>query len=110
TQPVIADLNVTPSYFNPSPNPYATMVNAQFSYTLSKTSDVAAKIFNSGNYVVKTITLPNVPAGYGNIFEWDGKGDNGKYVAPGDYRVKLIAVDANGNQSRDANVLLTVFY
>jgi len=109
-EPIISDLLVTPTYLNPAAQPYDEQNQATFTYTLSKTSDVTATLYDTSNYVVKSVTLNNVPAGTGNTIVWDGKNGSGFYVAPGVYRAKLIATDDLGNRSMDANSLVVIFY
>ncbi|MFC1858655.1 PKD domain-containing protein [Thermodesulfobacteriota bacterium] len=110
TEPIVSDLLVSPAYFSPAFNPYAEITDATFTYTLSKTADVTATIYNSANFIVKTITVNDVPPGSGNTITWNGKNENGEYVATGTYRFKLTATDADGNQSREVNALFIVFY
>jgi|GEM_PF-2420409 len=109
-EPMISDLLVTPTYFNPAGLPYDENTTADFMYTLSKTAGVTARIFDSDNFAVRTIVMNEVPAGTGNEITWDGKNDLGFYVAPGAYRLRLVATDSLGNTSLAANSLLMVFY
>jgi PKD repeat protein len=109
-RPVISDPLIKPAYLNPDARPYDQENHAVMTYTLSKKADVVFSIYDSFNYIVRTITMKDVPAGAGNTVIWDGKNTDGQYVTPGTYRTKLIATDANGNKSFDANALLIVFY
>jgi len=109
-RPVVSDLLVTPAYLNPDAMPYDPVNEATFSYTLSKEADVTATLSDSNNVVVRTFTRNNVPAQAGNTIVWDGKNRNGFFVAPGTYRLKLRSTDAHGNQSKDANALIIIFY
>jgi PKD repeat protein len=109
-RPVISDPLIKPAYLNPDARPYDQENHAVMTYTLSKKADVVFSIYDSLNYIVRTITMKDVPAGAGNTVIWDGKNTDGQYVTPGTYRTKLIATDANGNKSFDANALLIVFY
>jgi PKD repeat protein len=109
-RPVISDPLVNPAYFNPDALPYSDENQTIMSYTLSKQADIALTIYDGLNYIVKQITKKDVPAGPGNIIQWDGKNTQGQNVTPGVYRTKLIATDANGNKSYDANALLIIFY
>ncbi len=109
-RPMISDPLVNPAYFNPDALPYSDENQTIMSYTLSKQADVSLTIYDGLNYIVKQITTKDVSAGPGNIITWDGKNTQGKNVTPGVYRTKLIATDANGNKSYDANALLIIFY
>ena len=110
TEPVISDLVVSPTSFNPDAGPYSTFTQATFTYSLSKRADVSASIYNWNNYKVKTITVNDVPSGVGNIIVWDGRNEEGVFVAPGTYRLNLVATDKGGNKSKEANALLVIFY
>ncbi len=108
--PVVADLTVTPTYLNPDVYPYDDQYQATFGFNLSKVSDITVNIFDEDNYIVRTVTASDVPAGAVSSMKWDGKNDAGNFVPPGVYRIKVIATDSEGNKSEDANALLIVFY
>ncbi|NWH05408.1 PKD domain-containing protein [Desulfobacter latus] len=110
TSPVISDPSINPVYLNPDAHPYDDENRTEITFTLSKESDVILSIFDASNYIIRTVTLEKVPAGPGNKIYWDGKNSSGKNVTPGVYRTKLIATDANGSKSLDANALLIIFY
>ncbi len=110
THPVISDLVVDPTFMNPDALPYSRANAAAFSYTLSKSADVLVSIYDSLNYNVQNILKKNVASGSDKTIVWDGKNRDGKNVAPGIYRIKLIATDSNGNSSDDVNTLLMIFY
>ena len=110
TRPIISDLSVKPSYLNPDALPYSDDNQSVMSYTLSKKADVSLSIYDSSNYIIRSITLKDVPAGVNNIIKWDGRNTKGENVTPGTYRSKLIATDSNGSKSFEANTLLIIFY
>ncbi|MCI5227403.1 MAG: PKD domain-containing protein [Candidatus Electrothrix sp. AX2] len=110
SEPVISDLYVHPAYLNPAALPYDEADSAEIVYTLSKQAKVVATISDEENYIVRTLTATDVPGGPLNTMEWDGKNEAGKYVAPGSYRIKLVATDAAGNSSLAANALVIIFY
>jgi len=110
TEPVISDLLPLPVYLNPDAKPYDDVYQETFTYTVSKPVKVTASIYDAANFLVRTITINGVPAGTGNKVVWDGKNNSGKYVLPGTYRIKLVAVDAKGNSSMDANALVVIYY
>ncbi len=109
-KPIISDLLVKPTHINPTAKPYGKVSEATFSYSLSKMSNVVATIYNESNYIVKNITNDDVPAGKDHTIVWDGKNEKGKFVKDGIYRLKLVATDNNGSQSREGNGLVIVFY
>ncbi len=109
-EPIVSDLYATPTYLNPASGPYGEEYQALLSYTLSRTSDVTLSIYDAETYyLVRSITMNNVPAGAGNSIVWDGKTDDGHYVAPGIYRLTVIA-SANGYNSIPANAVMVIFY
>ncbi len=110
TEPVVSDLAVTPGYFNPDVAPYDDEERARFSYSLSKAADVKLSVYDENNYIVRTVTENDVPAGTGMALYWDGKNSNGAYVPPGIYRTKVVATDAEGSRSEEANALMVIFY
>jgi len=109
-EPILSDVTVSPGYLNPDARPYDETNFATFSFTLSKTADVTASIYDESNYIVKSITRTDLPEGAGNEIQWDGINKDGDYVPPGVYRIKLIATDADGNMSDEGNALMVVFY
>ncbi len=109
SEPIISDVFVIPTYLNPAARPYDGEDQANLSFTLSKPADVTVSIYDSENYLVRSLTANNIPVGPGKTIFWDGKNDDGKYVAPGTYRLKLIGT-ANGYNSMPANALIEIFY
>ena len=110
SEPVINDLYIHPAYVNPAALPYDETDSVEIIYTLSKQAKVVASVFDKEGYLIRTLTQPNVPAGPLNTMEWDGKNETGKYVAPGSYRIKLVATDAAGNSSMAVNAPAIIFY
>ena len=45
-----------------------------------------------------------------NIIQWDGKTSDGRYAAPGTYRLGVTAIQANGFRSLSSYVLQRVYY
>jgi flagellar hook assembly protein FlgD len=110
TKPIISDILVAPTRVNPDSGAYSASSQATLTYTLSKNADVTVSIYNSENYLVRTITVDDVPAGGGNTIVWDGKNEDNILVAPGTYRFKLIAEDDQGTLSSEGNALVVIFY
>jgi flagellar hook assembly protein FlgD len=109
-EPILSDVFVTPTYLNPRAMPYDEEDQTDISFTLSKQADVTVSIYNAKNYLIRSITVNDVPAGPGNTITWDGKNNSGKYVDPGTCRLTVVATDANGYNSMPANALIEVFY
>ncbi len=76
-----------------------------FRYSLSRDSIVTAEVVTTSDngtattedtsYVVKTLINNQVQASINmNVFTWDGKDDNGRYVSPGTYMFRVVAKDS----------------
>lgn len=67
--------------------------------TLSKQSSVemVASDMQAGSQVA-TRLYANLPVG-GNHLSWDGKNNDGQFLAPGDYRIGVRSVDEQGSRS-----------
>lgn len=98
--PRLSNLTITPILFNPgsSPSPLAgqeirvTVITAQASWNAS----LKAEYRNRGSgAVLRTITTALASAGSQSVV-WDGRADNGAFVAPGIYDVTLTATDTVG--------------
>jgi flagellar hook assembly protein FlgD len=110
--PQITDVTVTPNYFDPATGNFLTPDNptATAQFTVTKSANVTLEVFRVGSVSpIRTILLPNAAAGP-NTIVWDGKSDNGIFVAKGDYRLALKATDSSGNQSIVRYLLMKVFY
>lgn len=59
--------------------------------------------------LLRTIVVNNLAAGEHSIY-WDGKNNNGEYIDIGDYRLGVIAVDADGNESMLRYALVRIDY
>jgi uncharacterized protein (TIGR03437 family) len=110
--PQFSSVSATPNYLEPFTGSSSSGPgqSTTVSCTLSKQASVALQVFlvDTGA-LLRTITQPNVSAGAFAI-AWDGRADNGMFVAQGNYRLALKAVDAQGNQSIIRYVLVRVFY
>jgi len=98
--PLMTNLSITPILFNPasSPLPLAgqqfgvTVTTANASWTVSLKAEFRNR---SSGTILRTVTTSSAPAGTQTI-TWDGRADNGAFVAPGIYDVTLTAIDAIG--------------
>ncbi|MBI5867651.1 MAG: flagellar hook capping protein [candidate division Zixibacteria bacterium] len=71
--------------------------SATIAYELEKPAkDVTIEISNSDGSLVRALRVDGVSAGANNI-AWDGLDANGSKVAPGQYNLKIVAEDADGN-------------
>lgn len=110
--PVISGVTMTPNYFDPGTGDFLTPESpaAAVSFTLSKPASVRLQVHRTGtNLLMRTIQTTTLPAGTGTV-AWDGRTDSGMFVAKGDYRVGVTAIDSSGNQSIVRYALVRVFY
>ena len=82
--------------------------NVQFSISLPASVELVVQDAVTGA-VINRLQYPNLPAG-ANTVQWDGRTGDGRYAAPGTYRLGLTAVQANGYRSLSSYVLQRVFY
>ena len=80
----------------------------RFSLSLPATAEMVVQDAISGA-VIARLQYPNLPAGTNTVL-WDGKASDGRYAAPGTYRIGLTAIQANGFRSLSSFVLQRVYY
>ena len=98
--PLLYGLTITPILFNPASVPLpltgqefrATVTTANTAWTASLKAEFRNR---SSGSVLRTITTSSAPAGT-RVVTWDGRADNGVFVAPGIYDVTLTATDSIG--------------
>ncbi|MFP4474496.1 MAG: PKD domain-containing protein [Desulfatibacillaceae bacterium] len=110
TEPVVSDFSVSPGYLNPDASPYDEKSRAAMTFILTEAADVSATVFGPDNSLVRTVTANGMQAGTPQTVYWDGKNNQGEYVAPGIYRVTVVATDSDGTESDPANALMVIFY
>jgi hypothetical protein len=102
TAPVISSLSVSPPIFNPAAAP-GVIPGVAFSLTAatfqsrSVTVQAAFRNLVSGS-VLRMLTSPAHAAG-SIQFTWDGRADNGAWVAPGLYEATLTITDSAGSST-----------
>ena len=112
--PQITDISADPNYFSPFSEKCDENGNGEgvtISYTVSEdVATVALHVYSAetGSLIRKS-TYRNVQAGNNTLF-WNGKDNNGEYASIGDYRVGLIAIDAEGNESMLRYALVRLDY
>jgi PKD repeat protein len=74
--------------------------DARITHTINNT-DTGAEVFRK--------THDNIEAGFPQL-PWDGRANNGEFVAPGNYRHGITALDARGNKSPTLYTLQRVYY
>lgn len=107
----LSAMTSSPPIFDPTGlTPAATpnVCAVQFSLSLPATAELVIQDAITGA-VVNRIQYPSLPAGI-NSMSWDGKTSDGRYAAPGTYRLGVTAIQANGFRSLSSYVLQRVFY
>jgi len=108
----VADVSAAPSIYNPGEHTddQGTPRFSVVSFTLSKAANVELTVADaeSGATVARRFAS-TMPAGPGTI-QWDGKDDQGNFVAPGRYRLGVSAFDTNGYRSMRVFTLQRIYY
>lgn len=80
----------------------------QFTLSLAATAELVVEDAVTGATVAR-LQYPSLQPGV-NTVTWDGKTSDGRYAAPGTYRLGLTAIQPNGFRSLSSYVLQRVFY
>ena len=80
----------------------------QFTLSLPATAELVIQDAITGA-VVNRIQYPGLAAGVNSVL-WDGKASDGRYAAPGTYRLGVTAIQANGFRSLSGYVLQRIYY
>jgi len=95
----LSEVSVQPTVFDPSQAVFDQSSGVTVQYSVTRPCDVVVDVVGVGegrNWVYRSITKRNQPAGKG-VVVWDGRNDTGVFVGPGDYRVRVKAIGANGD-------------
>jgi len=113
-KPVVTNVSADTKYFSP----FSEKCDADgrdegvtIAYTVSENVQVVElRVYSvTTSSLLKTLTAIGVEAGEHTIF-WDGKNNNNEYVDIGDYRVGVLATDAEGNESMLRYTLVRLDY
>jgi PKD repeat protein len=107
----LSGLTSSPPIFDPTGITTAATPNlctVQFSLSLPANVELAVQDAVTGA-VVARVQFPNLSAGVNSVL-WDGKASDGRYVAPGTYRLGVTAIQANGFRSLTSYGLQRVYY
>jgi len=100
TNPAISNLAISSAIFNPaSATSIATGLDVSFDVTTfqSRSVTIACQFRNTtSGSVLRTITLAAQPAGHLTV-HWNGRADNGDWVAPDVYEIILTTTDSAGS-------------
>jgi flagellar hook assembly protein FlgD len=106
-KPVVKNLAATPAIFGPEHGTQA--IAFDLATYMNEATTVTVEILNQESLsVLRTITATGVGSGRPSV-TWDGRADNGMYVAPGLYTITLSATDSTGARGW-AQVITTVQY
>lgn len=108
----LSNLTVAPSIFDPTGHidDQGTPATSAIAFDLSKAADIELVVGNAENGTdVARRLYPGIPSGTQTV-HWDGKDDNGAFVAPGRYRLGVAAIDANGYRSLRIYALQRIYY
>lgn len=93
--------------FTVTPNPLKlASTNASIRYTLSENAKVTLKVMDSSNNLVRTLWDSVAKTAGPGSTTWDGKKDDGTYVAEGQYTVVISAVDNYNKPSVEQSATL----
>ena len=107
TKPVITNVSVTPPFYGPAVGSQAVALD--LSTYQNQAATVVITFRNHGSLsILRTVTLTNQAPGHITT-AWDGRADNGMWVAEGFYTVSASATDGLGNTS-SGQILTTVKY
>jgi len=100
TAPKITAVSFTPLIFNPgAATPAGQTYQVSLSSPVSRSMSVTAQFRNvASNSVLRTIATTLSTASQQSI-NWDGRADNGDWVAPGLYEVIITATDSAGSKT-----------
>lgn len=107
----LSGLTSSPPIFDPTGLTEAGTPNlctVQFNLSLPANVELAVQDAATGA-VVARVQYPNLSAGVNNV-QWDGKASDGRFVAPGTYRLGVTAIQANGFRSLTSYRLQRVYY
>lgn len=113
-RPEISNVSADKNYFSPFSekcDEYGNDEGITISYTVSKDVQyVELRVYSvETSTLLRTLQENNIDAGEHAIF-WDGKNNSNEYVDIGDYRVGIMAVDTDGNESMLRYTLVRLDY
>jgi flagellar hook assembly protein FlgD len=107
----LSALSASPPIFDPT-GIAATGTANRNAITFTLTAPASAELMVQDTVtgvVVNRIVYSGLTAG-ANTLAWDGKARDGRYVAPGTYRLGVTPIQANGFRALSSYVLQRVFY
>ncbi len=107
TKPAVSNVSVTPPVFGPWVG--SQTVGFDLATYQNQAATITIRFQNQASLsVLRTITLTGQAPGH-RTATWDGRADNGMWVAPGVYTVTVTATDSISNQV-SGQILTTIRY
>jgi flagellar hook assembly protein FlgD len=106
TRPSVTNVKVTPPVYGPAVG--TQLVEYDLAASQGPCTVTVTFLKQESLSVLRTVTQTGVTAGHKSI-TWDGRADNGMWVAPGVYTVTVTATDAIGNQVK-GQILTRIMY
>jgi PKD repeat protein/flagellar hook assembly protein FlgD len=107
----LSDLSSAPAIYDPTAVTAASTVGTcavSFKLSLPASAELVVQDAATGT-VVRRMQFDNLATGT-NTVAWDGKANDGRFVAPGTYRLAVVATQSNGFRSLTSFTLQRVFY
>ncbi len=107
SKPTLTNVTVTPAVYGPANGPQ--QVEFDLTAYQNQPAEITVTFTNlSSSSVLRTVSIPSQAPGHATI-PWDGRADNGMWVAPGSYAITVTARDAL-SQVASGQILTTVQY
>ncbi len=108
----VSGLSVGPPIFDPSGHvdDQGTPEQSEITFTLSKaaTAELIVSDATTGA-IMASRTYPDLVVGENTVF-WDGRDNNGIYIAPGRFRLGIAAIDSTGYKSLRVYAVQRIYY
>jgi len=101
--PTVTSVSVYPTSFNPRIGQ-----TTKISYTLSESSYITVRIYNSAGTLVRTLLNNALQSSGYHSTVWNGKYSSGTTVPTGKYTIKIWAVDKAGSKATSYPIIKTV--
>jgi flagellar hook assembly protein FlgD len=101
--PTVMSISISPTSFSPR-----TGQTTKINYTLSESSYVTIKVYNSTGTLIRTLVNSALQTGGAKSVTWNGKTSSGTAVSTGTYTIKISVADKAGNKATPYPINKTV--
>lgn len=101
--PTVTSIFISPTSFSPR-----TGQTAKISYTLSESSYITIRVYNSAGSLVRTLVNSALQTGGAKSVTWNGKTSSGTTVPAGTYTIKISVADKAANKATPYPINKTV--